>query len=117
MKKIILIFFGFSVFSYAQDLKKETEKKQFPAEVQSQNLKEILEIKKFQKELNEEYKNEKESPLRGDNFKKFKEHPFFAINLDYCVKAKLVKTENATPFELPTSSSKNKKYQEFGICL
>ena len=45
MKKIILIFFGFSVFSYAQDLKKETEKKQFPAEVQSQNLKEILEIK------------------------------------------------------------------------
>ena len=69
MKKIILIFFGFSVFSYAQDLKKETEKKQFPAEVQSQNLKEILEIKKFQKELNEEYKNEKESPLRGDNFK------------------------------------------------
>ena len=114
MKKIILIFFGFSVFSYAQDLKKETEKKQFPAEVQSQNLKEILEIKKFQKELNEEYKNEKESPLRGDNFKKFKEHPFFAINLDYCVKAKLVKTENATPFELPTSSGKTKKYQEFG---
>ena len=46
MKKIILIFFGFSVFSYAQDLKKETEKKQFPAEVQSQNLKEILEFYK-----------------------------------------------------------------------
>ena len=44
MKKIILIFFGFSVFSYAQDLKTEPEKKQFPAEVQSQNLKEILEI-------------------------------------------------------------------------
>ena len=65
MKKIILIFFGFSVYSYAQDLKKETEKKQFPAEVQSQNLKEILEIKKFQKELNEEYKNEKESLSRN----------------------------------------------------
>lgn len=114
MKKIILIFFGFSVFSYAQDLKKETEKKQFPAEVQSQNLKEILEIKKFQKELNEEYKNEKESPLRGDNFEKFKEHPFFAINLDYYVKAKLVKTENAKPFEIPTSSGKTKKYIEYG---
>lgn len=114
MKKIILIFIGFSAFFSAQDLKKEPEKKQFPAEVQSQNLKEILEIKKFQKELNEEYKNEKESPLRGDNFKKFKAHPFFPINLDYYVKAKLVKTENATPFELPTSSGKTKKYQEFG---
>lgn len=102
------------MFSFAQDLKKETEKKQFPAEVQSENLKEVLEIKKFQKELNEEYKNEKESPLRGDNFKKFKEHPFFAINLDYYVKAKLAKTENAKPFEIPTSSGKTKKYIEYG---
>ena len=37
------------MFSYAQDLKKETEKKQCPAELQSQNLKEILEIKKNSK--------------------------------------------------------------------
>ncbi len=114
MKKIVFIFFIFSVFSFAQDLKNEPEKKQFPAEVQSQNLNEVLEIKKFQKELNEEYKNEKESPLRGDNFKKFKAHPFFLINLDFYVKAKLVKAENAVPFELPTSSGKTKKYQEFG---
>ena len=47
MKKIILIFLGFTVFSFAQHSKKETEKKQFPAVVQSENLKEVLEIKKF----------------------------------------------------------------------
>lgn len=114
MKKLILLFFGFSVFSFAQNLKNETGKKHFPAEVNSRNLKEILEIKKFQKELNEEYKNEKESPLRGENFKKFKNHPFFPINLKYYVKAKLVKNDNAAPFEIPTSSGKTKKYREFG---
>ena len=69
MKKIILIFLGFSVFSFAQDLKKETEKKQFPAEVQSENLKEVLEtyeaiftyndeLIKFIEDFREDFKKE-----------------------------------------------------------
>ena len=74
----------------------------------------IASIKKFQKELNTEYLNPKESPLRGDNLKKFKQHPFFPINLKYRVTAKFVKTENPVPFELPTSSGKFKQYQEYG---
>ena len=74
----------------------------------------IASIKKFQKELNTEYLNPKESPLRGDNLKNFKQHPFFPINLKYRVTAKFVKTENPVPFELPTSSGKFKQYQEYG---
>lgn len=80
---------------------------------QTQN-KEIADIQKFQQELNTEYKNAKSTPLRGDNFTNFKEHPFFPINMKYKVSAKLIKTENAEPFEFPTSSGKTKTYQEYG---
>ena len=105
MKKIFLLFMLISAFGFSQKKKNQliTPSKSWK--------KEIL---KFQKELNAEFKNENESPLRGDNFKKFKAHPFFPINSEYCIKAKLVKTENAEPFEIPTSSGKTKKYREFG---
>lgn len=73
-----------------------------------------LEIEKFQKDLNKEYLNPKESPLRGDNFKNFKAHPFFPIDLKYRVTADFVKNENPKPFDLPTSSGKSKSYQEYG---
>lgn len=76
--------------------------------------KEYTEIENFQKELNEEYSNEKTSPLRGENLKKFTEHPFFSMDLKWRVTAKLVKTDNAEPFEIPTSSGKTKKYKEYG---
>ncbi|WP_172283815.1 DUF1684 domain-containing protein [Chryseobacterium sp. LAM-KRS1] len=88
----------------------------FPCFVFSQKsiLKEKAEIKKFQKNLNAEYLNPKETPLRGDNFTNFKAHPFFPVDLKYRVEAKLVRTANAEPFEIPTSSGKTKQYKEYG---
>ncbi|MDC8106775.1 DUF1684 domain-containing protein [Chryseobacterium sp. B21-037] len=88
----------------------------FPCFVFSQKsiLKEKAEIKKFQKNLNAEYLNPKETPLRGDNFTNFKAHPFFPVDLKYRVQAKLVRTANAEPFEIPTSSGKTKQYKEYG---
>lgn len=97
MKKYLLIFLLFPLLIFSQKLSKEES-----------------EIKKFQKELNAEYLNPKETPLRGDNFKNFKQHPFFPINLKYRITAKFQKTENAEPFDLPTSSGKTKPYREFG---
>lgn len=97
MQKLILFFLFVSFLGFAQSKKSQ-----------------IAEIKKFQEELNSEYRNPKETPLRGDNFTNFKEHPFFPINLKYRVKAKLVKTENPQPFEIQTSSGKSKTYREFG---
>ncbi|MCW3169114.1 DUF1684 domain-containing protein [Chryseobacterium sp. 09-1422] len=76
--------------------------------------KQIQEIEKFQKDLNKEYLDQKETPLRGDNFAKFEQHPFFPIDLKYRVTAEFIKTENPQPFDLPTSSGKSKSYQEFG---
>lgn len=76
--------------------------------------KEVAEVTKFQKELDKEYLDPKETPLRGDNFKNFKKHPFFPIDMKYRVTAKFVKTEDAQPFDLPTSSGKTKSYKEYG---
>ena len=97
MKKLSFLFIILSVFLNAQT-KKEN----------------IAAIKKFQKELNAEYLNPKETPLRGNNLKQFKKHPFFPINLKYRVTAQFIRTENPVPFELPTSSGKFKQYQEYG---
>lgn len=97
MKKLSFLFVIFSLFLSAQ-----TKKENLNA------------IKKFQKELNAEYLNPKESPLRGDNLTNFKKHPFFPANLKYRVTANFSKTENPVSFELPTSSGKFQSYQEFG---
>lgn len=97
MKKLSFLFVIFSFFLNAQS-KKEN----------------IAAINKFQNDLNKEYLNPKESPLRGDNLRNFKKHPFFPVDLKYRVTAKFVKTENPVPFELPTSSGKVKQYREYG---
>lgn len=60
MRKLCVILLLFSVLLNAQ-----TKKEQ------------IVSIKSFQKDLNEEYLNPKATPLRGDNLKNFKEHPSF----------------------------------------
>lgn len=98
MKKILIILLLSPLFIFAQKTA----------------LKETKEIKKFQKELDAEYLNPKETPLRGDNFTNFKKHPFFPIDLKYRVTAKFSKTEDPQPFELPTSSGKTKSYREYG---
>jgi uncharacterized protein (DUF1684 family) len=98
MKKYLIILLLFPVFAFAQKMVSP----------------EVMEVKKFQEELNAEYLNPKETPLRGNNFTNFKEHPFFPLDLKYKVTAKLVKTKNARPFELPTSSGKTKSYREYG---
>ncbi|MBL3548448.1 DUF1684 domain-containing protein [Chryseobacterium sp. KMC2] len=98
MKKIIWLFLILPFWAFPQ---KTTSK-------------EVMDVKKFQKELNAEYLNPKETPLRGDNFKNFKEHPFFPIDIKYRITAKFVKSKDTKPFDLPTSSGKTKSYQEYG---
>lgn len=97
MKKFLLIFLLLPLLALSQKLSREES-----------------EVKKFQDELNAEYRNPKETPLREDNFTNFKEHPFFPFHSKYRIKARFVKTENAEPFDLPTSSGKTKVYREYG---
>ncbi|UZR99384.1 DUF1684 domain-containing protein [Chondrinema litorale] len=98
MKKIlcnVLILISFTGICLAQDYKKE--------------------IKEFQKELNEEYKNPDESPLSTKDRKKFKGHDFFPIDEKYRVEAKFVKTANAMPFKMKTSANVFQNYDIYGV--
>ncbi len=97
MKYFSLVLLMVSVFGFSQSTKKQ-----------------ISDIRKFQSELNAEYENPKETPLRGDNFTNFKDHPSFPMDLKYRIKAKFKRTENAVPFDLPTSSGKTQPYMEYG---
>ncbi|MBW8361145.1 MAG: DUF1684 domain-containing protein [Kaistella sp.] len=97
MKKLTVLFLLMSVFAFSQSAKKH-----------------LSDIQKFQVELNREYKDAEESPLRGDSFRDFKGLPFFPVNLKYRVTAKFIKTENAVPFQIQTSSGKTKPYREYG---
>ena len=98
MKYAVLLLTFFFQFGFAQSKKEQ-----------------ILAIEKFQKELNDQYRSKENSPLRGSNFENFKQHPFFSIDLKYRVKAKLTKTPDSEPFELPTSSGKKKVYRKYGV--
>ncbi|MEC5156855.1 DUF1684 domain-containing protein [Chryseobacterium sp. MP_3.2] len=75
----------------------------------------ISEIKKFQENLNAEYKNTEESPLRGENFAKFNAHPYFPIDLRFRVMADFKITENPIPFMMMTSSGEEQPYVEYGV--
>ena len=97
MKKITMIVMLISALASSQ-----SEKKQ------------IAQISKFQKELNDGYTNKKETPLRGDNYTKFTKHPFFPVDLKYRIKAQFTRTENSVPFDLMTSSGETKPYRAFG---
>lgn len=98
MKKYIVLFLLLPLWAFSQKTVSKEEK----------------EVQKFQKKLNAEYLNPKETPLRGDNFKNFKAHPFFPFDAKYRVTAKFVRSKDTKPFELPTSSGKTKSYQEYG---
>src|SRR5215212_845674 len=73
---------------------------------QTDSLKAIEEITAFQKKLNEDYKDRKESPLDADDFGKFEGHDFFPIDLDYRVDAKLTVAEGTPFFAMKTTTSR-----------
>ncbi|MEO7992375.1 MAG: DUF1684 domain-containing protein [Chryseolinea sp.] len=75
----------------------------------------LTEIKKFQDELNEDYKNKETSPLDAKSRKHFKEHTFFKVDLKYRVTATLRVSEPEPFFQMKTSSLATRQYRVYGI--
>jgi uncharacterized protein len=72
------------------------------------------EVVNFQNELDEEFKNPEESPLTKKERKQFKGHNYFPIDEGYRVEAKFVKTEEAVPFQMKTTTDRLPIYEKFG---
>ncbi len=82
---------------------------------QDQNQEALSEIKKFQDELNQEYKDPDESPLEPSERKKFKRHDFFASDLKFRVNARLDRNVDNEIFQMKTSTTRLAKYRKYAI--
>jgi uncharacterized protein (DUF1684 family) len=80
---------------------------------QIDSISSLAEIKKFQTELNTEYSDRSKSPLEPKDFKKFRGHAFFPINLKYRVKATLKLTESSAFFLMQTSNDQPRLYRKY----
>lgn len=80
------------------------------AQVQEQSADE------FQQELNEQFKNPEESPLKN-KAKRFKGHDFFPIDSTLRIEAKFVRSLNAIPFQMKTTTNRLPTYEKYGEAL
>ncbi len=68
----------------------------------------------YQESLNLFYQNKEKSPLKAKDLESFKGLSFFDVDMTFCVKAKLIKTPNAIPFEMPTTTQRKPMYVQYG---
>lgn len=81
----------------------------------SQDKYDIEASKNYQKQLDSEYADPKESPLLEADLAHFKGLDYFPIDAKYIVKAKFTKIENAKPFEMKTTGARRPMYVLFGV--
>jgi uncharacterized protein len=83
--------------------------------VRAQDESALADIKKFQDELNAEYKNPEKSPLDIKDRKKFKRHDFFDVDLKYRVVAKLDRNISHDIFQMKTSTARVARYKKYAL--
>lgn len=74
----------------------------------------LADAKAFQGELDEHYSNAETSILLPEDFEHFHGLPFFPLNEKFIVEAKLVRTPDEKPFEMPTTTARRPVYVKFG---
>ncbi|SDR70518.1 DUF1684 domain-containing protein [Christiangramia echinicola] len=74
----------------------------------------IKSSREFQKELDHEYADPKESPLEAKDLKEFKGLDFFEVDASYIVKAEFVRTPSEPPFAMKTSTERLPIYVKYG---
>ncbi|GGZ23758.1 hypothetical protein GCM10007049_15960 [Echinicola pacifica] len=72
------------------------------------------EIKVFQEELNTEFANPEESPLKEEDLAEFKALDFFPIDSSYRVEAEFVRSKDAAPFKMETTTARRPIYEKYG---
>lgn len=100
------------VVSCVQEKKYHDAKPDIKSITKSDKLADIL---LFQEELNAEFKNPETSPL-ADRFRiDFEKLDFFAPDTNYIVEAKLIRTPDALPFSMPTTTGRESTEVVYGI--
>ncbi|WP_291964997.1 DUF1684 domain-containing protein [Maribacter sp.] len=98
--------------SCGQEKKYHDVKDQVKLAVTSDKIADIL---KFQEELNAEFKDPETSPL-ADRFRiNFESLDFFEPDTSYVVQAEFIRTPEALPFAMPTTTNRESTEVVFGI--
>ena len=71
-------------------------------------------VRKFQADLDAEFRNPAESPLSAAERRDFAGLPFYPTDYRYYVEATLVRDSTARPFEMPTSTTRRPQYRKYG---
>lgn len=72
-------------------------------------------IIKFQQKLNEEFRDPETSPLPDKYRKDFEGLDFFIPDTSYVIEAKLIRTPQAIPFMMPTTTDRKSEKVVYGI--
>ena len=75
----------------------------------------LADILVFQKELNEEYKDPETSPLPDRYRKDFESLDFFPPDTNYVIRAEFIRTPDALPFSMPTTTERESTEVVYGI--
>ena len=72
-------------------------------------------IKVFKEGRDKELRNKDESPLKEEDFPKYKGLNYFPADKKYRVRARFRKTNDETILRIPTSSGQSQKYVKYGV--
>ncbi|MGS2763617.1 DUF1684 domain-containing protein [Sinomicrobium sp. M5D2P9] len=75
----------------------------------------IWDIEQFQRELNEEFRDPKISPLKDRDRKRFRGLDFFPVDTAWQIKARLETTPGESPFLMPTTTDRVTEEVRYGI--
>lgn len=113
MKIHVTIFLGICLLAGScKDDKQYHDEGQSPYESVENSL---IEAYAFQAEMNAIFKNPETSPLPDRYRKSFKSLNFFEPDSNFIVRAKLERTPNAIPFNMPTTTNRVVEERLFGI--
>lgn len=109
---LLIIVISLTFVTCKQDKKYHDVAKKTTVEEHTNALKSII---TFQEELNSEFKNPETSPLPDRYRKDFETLEFFQPDTSYIVAARLVRTPDALPFLMPTTTDRKSKEVVYGI--
>ncbi len=75
----------------------------------------IKEIRSFQDELNDQFRDPEYSPLLSKDLQHFEQLEFYAINSKFNLNAEFERTPNEEPFDMPTTTERKPRYVKYGI--
>lgn len=75
----------------------------------------LASITEFQETINSEFRDPETSPLRGEQLREFPGLQFFEADTSYQVRARLVRTPEALPFEMPTTTDRLAMERKYGM--